>query len=167
MILVFATLTRALQKLENWFRYQRMRLNSARAAGARVHTPANVANAIFRNKPPRRRRHQPFEIWQKRNAEALRVALSTRGFNELNEEHAAADRNAWANETEEAAMERVKALRSDRMKLRTAVAQELWASADPEERATCEALAAAERDAPLNPPAPLVADEPTPEERQL
>ncbi|KAJ7133262.1 hypothetical protein C8R44DRAFT_730442 [Mycena epipterygia] len=155
------------KKLENWFRYQRTRLNSARAAGTRVNTPANVANAIFRNKPPRCRRHQAIEIWQKRNAEALRLALAARGFNELNEEHAAADRDTWENETEEAASERVKEMRRERMKLRTAVVQELWANADPAERAICETLVAAERDAPLNPPAPPIAAEPTPEERQL
>jgi hypothetical protein len=133
------------------------------------HSPASIAHALFRQKPTcRSRRHQPIELFQKRNTNLVREQLTEAGYDKINEETAAAeDEDGWVDESESTAATRIKDARKRRMGLRVQITQQLWAAADPEERATCERLAAAEK-LPST-AGPLTTDdaEPTPEQRQV
>ncbi|KAJ7829135.1 hypothetical protein B0H13DRAFT_2372764 [Mycena leptocephala] len=149
-------------KLSNWFRYQRSALTRRRRNGL-SHSPASIAHALFRQKPARRsRRHQPIKLFQKRNAILLREQLTEAGYDKINEETAAAeDEDGWVDESESTAATRIKDARKRHMGLRVQITQQLWAAADPEERATCERLAVAEK-LPSTDNA-----EPTPEQCQM
>jgi hypothetical protein len=156
------------QKLANWFRYERAALTRRRRNGV-SHSPASIAHMLFRQKPARRsRRHQPIELFQKRNAIILREELTEAGYDKINEETAAAeDEDGWIDESESTANTRIKDARKRRMGLRVQVTQRMWAAADPEERAACERLAAEEK---LPSTAGAVTSnngEPTPEQRQM
>jgi hypothetical protein len=91
--------------------------------------------AMFKGRAKRRRRaHQPIEIFQKRNTDAIREKLAEEGYNELNEEKMADDVDDWEDEAQSTA-----AARKKRMRVRTRVVQALWAEASTEERAAVEA----------------------------
>ncbi|KAJ7900460.1 hypothetical protein B0H13DRAFT_1883539, partial [Mycena leptocephala] len=147
------------KKLANWFRYERAALTRRRRNDV-SHSPASIAHMLFRQKPARRsRRHQPIELFQKRNAIILREELTEAGYDKINEETAAAeDEDGWIDESER---------QKRRMGLRVQVTQRMWAAADPEERAACERLAAEEK-LPSTAGAVTSNDgEPTPEQRQM
>ncbi|KAJ7449017.1 hypothetical protein FB451DRAFT_1567149 [Mycena latifolia] len=99
-------------RLENWFRNQRKKIGNANSPAASA--SGVLLKAMFKQMLPKRRRaHQPIEIFQKRNAELIRVELVKRGYNELS-------------------------AKSDRMRMRTSVVQILYAAATPEERAAVD-----------------------------
>ncbi|KAJ7762068.1 hypothetical protein DFH07DRAFT_957069 [Mycena maculata] len=70
------------KKLNNWYRYQGKKVNRTDAGVPRA---ANAAlRAMFRMDRSRRRRaHQPIEIFQKRNPELVKAALTAAGYYEL------------------------------------------------------------------------------------
>ncbi|KAJ7785315.1 hypothetical protein DFH07DRAFT_948396 [Mycena maculata] len=70
------------KKLNNWYRYQAKKVNRTDAGVPRT---ANAAlRAMFRmNRSRRRRAHQPIEIFQKRNPELVKAALTTAGYYKL------------------------------------------------------------------------------------
>ncbi|KAJ7728067.1 hypothetical protein B0H16DRAFT_1734836 [Mycena metata] len=122
-------------KLENWFRNQRNKVNRANggptAAGgstaARIQTMFNLAA------PRRRRIHQPVEIFQRRNPQFVKLALTEAGYDDLaNHPDEADDFTDEAAGTPEA---QKKSLRSLRMRLRTRVVNALWEDVNDEERA--------------------------------
>ncbi|KAJ7750624.1 hypothetical protein B0H16DRAFT_1460721 [Mycena metata] len=122
-------------KLENWFRNQRNKVNRANggptAAGgstaARIQTMFNLAA------PRRRRIHQPVEIFQRRNPQFVKLALTEAGYDDLaNHPDEADDFTDEAAGTPEA---QKKSLRSLRMRLRTHVVNALWEDVNDEERA--------------------------------
>ncbi|KAJ7702495.1 hypothetical protein B0H16DRAFT_1483190 [Mycena metata] len=122
-------------KLENWFRNQRNKVNRANggptAAGgstaAKIQTMFNLAA------PRRRRIHQPVEIFQRRNPQFVKLALTDAGYNDLaNHPDKADDFTDEAAGTPEA---QKKSLRSLRMRFRTRVVNALWADVSDEERA--------------------------------
>ncbi|KAF8162254.1 hypothetical protein K438DRAFT_1775960 [Mycena galopus ATCC 62051] len=102
-------------QLENWFRNHRKKIGTADANIAPSSAAAIVQCILQQGLGVAKRRcaHQPIEIFQKRNPEAIKEALVEAG-------------------TPAARLKRTK---SDRMRLRTRVVQGLWAKASPEEHA--------------------------------
>ncbi|KAJ7861512.1 hypothetical protein B0H13DRAFT_2355076 [Mycena leptocephala] len=102
------------------------------------------------------------------NAIKARKNLTEAGYDKINEETAAAeDADGWIDESQSSAATRIKDARKRRMHLRVQITQQLWAAADPEERAACERLAAAEKLPSTAGPVTTDDAEPTPEQRQL
>jgi hypothetical protein len=92
------------------------------------------------------RAHQPVEIFQKRNAAAIKEKLAEEGYNELNEEKMADDMDNWEDEAESTAVVHKKRTKAERMHVRTHVVGAMWAEASPEERATVEAEVGREKE---------------------
>ncbi|KAJ7480906.1 hypothetical protein FB451DRAFT_1556369 [Mycena latifolia] len=114
LVLLGAAIVTKKHRLENWFRNQRKKIGNA-------NTPAGGASgailrSLFRQLAPKRRRaHKPTEIFQTRNKEPIRLALDKAGFNAVG------------------------LSKSDRMRMRTRVANALWAEASAEEVDAVEA----------------------------
>ncbi|KAJ6596597.1 hypothetical protein B0H10DRAFT_1960067 [Mycena sp. CBHHK59/15] len=128
----------AIQKLENWFQYQRKKIGAINGTAPST-TGAAVRNMFKLNAPKHRRRaHQAIEVFQKRNRDKIRDTLTAEGYDNLNEEKMADDVDDWTNESEDSAAERLKATKSEHMRLRTHMVQALWAEADTTEREAVE-----------------------------
>ncbi|KAJ7067683.1 hypothetical protein B0H15DRAFT_958209 [Mycena belliarum] len=125
-----SSLGAAIQKLENWFRYQRKKTRNASGAPSGVTTNRR----LFNIQPAKRRRaHQPIEVFQKRNKSKIQAALIDAGYDLLNEEKMAEDVEDWENEASETAAARIKSTKSKRMRLRTHVVAALFADISPDE----------------------------------
>ncbi|KAJ7351341.1 hypothetical protein DFH08DRAFT_806064 [Mycena albidolilacea] len=132
-----ATLGTALKarrkQLENWFRNHSKAIGNAsptqRASNAAI-------QRIFKMSVPKGRRvHQPVEIFQKRNTEAIASALTEQGYNDI----------LTSDVPGEGPADRVKRIRAERMRLRIRVVRELWAEASAEEKKLVEEEIEAER----------------------
>ncbi|KAJ7739353.1 hypothetical protein B0H16DRAFT_1729447 [Mycena metata] len=128
-----ATKTRK-DRIKSWFRYQHRK--TGRAPAARRNAQSSLSSALFNAKAARRRAHRDTEIFQQRNREEINAVLTTRGHDELNEEHMAVD-----GEDLEEQEARTKAARGARLRLRNEVVKELYEEAPEEERqAIAEAI---------------------------
>ncbi|KAJ6549642.1 hypothetical protein B0H10DRAFT_1968992 [Mycena sp. CBHHK59/15] len=145
-------------------RHKRSRMVSVGALQRR--SESSLANALFKLKPMRHRRHQPIEIFQKQNPDLINAALDEAGYNGINEEQMSKEVDGWIDESEESHNERVRGAKSERMRLRTRVVKALWDEASVDERARCEKIAEKEREKPLVEES-AEDDEPTPAEYQL
>ncbi|KAJ7790792.1 hypothetical protein B0H14DRAFT_2625676 [Mycena olivaceomarginata] len=132
-----ATLGTALKarrkQLENWFRNHSKAIGNAsptqRASNAAI-------QRIFKMSVPKGRRvHQPVEIFQKRNTEAIASALTEQGYNDI----------LTSDVPGEGPADRVKRIRAERMRLRIRVVRGLWAEASAEEKKLVEEEIEAER----------------------
>ncbi|KAJ7182442.1 hypothetical protein C8R43DRAFT_940597 [Mycena crocata] len=143
MILGAAIMSRK-AKLDNWFRYQKKKLDSKSSApGGRT---ASVLTSFLKSKTTKRRRaHQPIELFQKRNGDEIAKALDEAGYNKMNEEKMSEDVDDWEDESKDTKEARVKATKSERMRVRTRVVKALFAEASPEELAEIEAEIEVER----------------------
>ncbi|KAJ6565430.1 hypothetical protein B0H10DRAFT_1965643 [Mycena sp. CBHHK59/15] len=159
-------MTKQKKQIENWFRHRRSRMADVGAIQRRSQT--SLSHALFQLKPTRFRRHQPIEIFQKRNKEPIREVLTEAGFDGLNEEQVSKTMGIydWVSESLESHQERVRESKSQRMRLRTRVIRAMWAEAPTAEREACEAIAEKEKTQPLNEQS-VPEDEPTPAEYQL
>ncbi|KAJ7899112.1 hypothetical protein B0H14DRAFT_3124168 [Mycena olivaceomarginata] len=129
-------------KLENWFRNQRKKVGNANAP-AEGATMSIIQRILKLNVAKRRRAHQPIEIFQKRNAELIKAALTKAvlteaGDDDLMQANQPDEPGDCTDATESTVAARSKRHKSERMRLRTRVVHELWAAALDEERKLVE-----------------------------
>ncbi|KAJ7797373.1 hypothetical protein B0H14DRAFT_3493784 [Mycena olivaceomarginata] len=99
----------AIQKLENWFRYQSKKIGNVDAANSSK--LGAMVDAIFDLRPkPKKRVHQAIEIFQQRNRDLIKDALTTAGYDKLNERDDEED--DWTDEADGSAAARAKAPKS-------------------------------------------------------
>lgn len=117
----------------NWFRNHSKAIGNApptqRASNAAI-------QRIFKMSVPKGRRvHQPVEIFQKRNTDAIVSTLTDQGYDEI----------LTSDVPGEGPADRVKRIRAERMRLHIRVVRELWAEASAEEKKIVEEEIEAER----------------------
>ncbi|KAJ7799061.1 hypothetical protein B0H14DRAFT_2617412 [Mycena olivaceomarginata] len=120
------------QKLENWFRYQSKKIGNASSANS-AKLGAMVDVLFDLKAKPKKRVHQAVEIFQRRNRDLIKDALTTAGYDKLNERDDEED--DWTDEADGSEAARAKAPKSQRMRMRTRVVSALWKEASEEERA--------------------------------
>jgi hypothetical protein len=93
-----------------------------------------MVDVLFDLKPKLKKRvHQAIEVFQRRNRELIKDALTNAGYDKLSE----CDNNEddWADEAGGSDAGRAKAHKAQRMRVRTRVVAALWEEASEEERA--------------------------------
>ncbi|KAJ7024940.1 hypothetical protein C8F04DRAFT_1191985 [Mycena alexandri] len=132
------------KRLENWMRYHGKRLG--RANGTTVAPPRGATgaaiNALFDLNVKRCRAHKPIEIFQMRpgNAELIKDRLKAAGYDKIK---VAEDEDE--DEDEAGGVARKKAAKSQRMRLRTQVVQELFEAVSDEEKKEIDEVVAREK----------------------
>ncbi|KAJ7114637.1 hypothetical protein C8R43DRAFT_1138296 [Mycena crocata] len=130
------TISEKKRQLENSFRNNSKKYGNAHAPGGSSSVAAVATRRVFMlNVPRRQRAHQPIELFQKRNPEVIRVALSQEGYDQMNEAAMAADVEGWEDEPDDTSQTRIKRTKADRMRLRTRVVRALFDAASEEEHA--------------------------------
>ncbi|KAJ7716424.1 hypothetical protein B0H16DRAFT_1741235 [Mycena metata] len=123
-------------KLENWFRNQRNKVNRVNGGGptaASGSTAARIQTMFSFAAPKKHRVHQPVEIFQRRNPQFVKLALTDAGYDALTSEPDEAD--DFTDESTGTPEALKKSLRSQRMRLRTRVVSALWQDVNDEEKA--------------------------------
>ncbi|KAJ7443367.1 hypothetical protein FB451DRAFT_1437498 [Mycena latifolia] len=143
-----AAIKKRKEQLASWFRREAKKIRQGPGAAPRkTLTPLTIA-LMKKTRPTGQRAHKPVEIFQKRNKDKIRVQLTQRGFDLMNEAaRADAQGSSKAEETLEVQEARVRLSRSERMRLRAGVVSELWANASEEERETVRIEVEREREA--------------------
>ncbi|KAK7017278.1 hypothetical protein R3P38DRAFT_2377159, partial [Favolaschia claudopus] len=130
-------LSRALEKrkrqLDNWFH------NSRKKTGDSVDaTSAKTLSVILRllqlQSAKVKRPHRPLEIFQMRNRDLVKKALTEAGYDSLLAQNVPDEEDDWTDESEDTPEARSKAKKSELMRLRTRVVAGLWVEASEEER---------------------------------
>ncbi|KAJ7705758.1 hypothetical protein B0H16DRAFT_1747117 [Mycena metata] len=125
-----------IKQLEAWFRYQRKKIrnteNASHGAGA-----AAALRAMFGVQLQKRKRaHKPIKIFQMRNPELVKTALTTAGYDNITAVDD--DPDDSTDEADGTAAAGKKSLKSVRMRVRTRVVAALYAEASDEEIKGCE-----------------------------
>ncbi|KAK6969169.1 hypothetical protein R3P38DRAFT_2814910, partial [Favolaschia claudopus] len=92
-----------------------------------------------------KRAHCPVEVFQLRNRDIVKEALTAAGYDELLAENIEDDEDDWTDESEDTPAARSKRKKSVLMQLRTRVIARLFAEADEEERSAVEEAVAEEK----------------------
>ncbi|KAJ7481972.1 hypothetical protein FB451DRAFT_1394574 [Mycena latifolia] len=143
-----AAIKKRKEQLASWFRREAKKIRQGPGAAPRkTLTPLTIA-LMKKTRPTGQRAHKPVEIFQKRNKDKIRIQLTQRGFDSMNEAaRADAQGSSKAEETLEVQEAHVRLSRSERMCLRAGVVSELWANASEEERETVRIEVEREREA--------------------
>ncbi|KAK7040425.1 hypothetical protein R3P38DRAFT_3180137 [Favolaschia claudopus] len=140
------TLSTALEKrkkqLENWFRNTRKKTDSADAISAKT---LSIILRLLQLQGKGKRAHRPVEVFQLRNRDIVKEALTAAGYDELLAENIEDDEDDWTDETEDTPAARSKKKKSVLMQLRTRVIARLFAAATEEERSAVEAAVEEEK----------------------
>ncbi|KAF8163884.1 hypothetical protein K438DRAFT_1775791 [Mycena galopus ATCC 62051] len=130
-------------KLTHWFRHQRTKIgNAAPSSGvATVKLDALISSLHkLKQKVDKRRAHQPIEVFQMRNREAIKAALTAERYDTLSVD----EEDDLVDEADGSEAADRKSTKSLRMRLRTRVVAAMWKTASPEE--TKAVLAAVEKE---------------------
>ncbi|KAJ7300677.1 hypothetical protein DFH08DRAFT_997845 [Mycena albidolilacea] len=102
------------QKLENWFRYQSKKIGNAGVANSAK--LGAMVDVLFDLKPKSKKRvHQAIEVFQRRNRELIKDALTNAGYDKLLERDD--DEDDWADEAGGSDAGRAKAHKAQRMRV--------------------------------------------------
>ncbi|KAJ7721145.1 hypothetical protein B0H16DRAFT_1738469 [Mycena metata] len=122
------------KQLESWFRYQRKKIRTTETAVEGGSSEA-LRTLFGIHGVKRRRAHKPIEVFQMRNPELIKQALTTEGYDNITSvDDAPDDFTDEADGTPEAAK---KSLKSIRMRLRTRVVKALFEATSDEEMQAC------------------------------
>ncbi|KAJ7898273.1 hypothetical protein B0H14DRAFT_3424632 [Mycena olivaceomarginata] len=135
------------QKLQNWFRYQRSKINQADPAAKHSQAAkldALIAALVQAKAKPRRRASQAIEVFQRRNRALISERLVAEGYDALRSEPDDAD--DWVEESDGTDAAQRKSTKSLRMRMRTRVVQALWKEASVEEQKAVAAQVEKERE---------------------
>ncbi|KAJ7761381.1 hypothetical protein B0H16DRAFT_1719547 [Mycena metata] len=123
-------------KLENWFRNQRNKVNRVNGGGPTAASGSKAARiqTMFNFAAPKKCRvHQPVEIFQRRNPQFVKLALTDAGYDTLTGEPDEADN--FTDESTGTPEALKKSLMSQCMRLHTRVVSALWQDVNDEEKA--------------------------------
>ncbi|KAJ6494480.1 hypothetical protein C8R45DRAFT_1212436 [Mycena sanguinolenta] len=120
-------------QLANWFRNQRSKIGKANGKVASGSHSA-VFRRIFCVKVPKKRRaHHAVELFQTRNPELVKEALTNAGYDLLNTQKEQDEEDDWMDESQDTAAADQKRTKSARMCMRTRVVRSLWEEASEAE----------------------------------
>ncbi|KAK7007796.1 hypothetical protein R3P38DRAFT_2552643 [Favolaschia claudopus] len=131
----FAVERRKMQ-LDNWFHNSRKKTDSVVDV-----TSAKTMGIILRLlqlQGKGKRAHRPVEVFQLRNRDTVKAALTAAGYDGLLAQNIEDDEDDWTDESEDSPAARLKTKKSRLMRLRTRVIAALWAEASDEERSAVE-----------------------------
>ncbi|KAJ7471714.1 hypothetical protein B0H11DRAFT_2237264 [Mycena galericulata] len=106
----------------------------AKERGGAGRSARSMAAMLFKARPKRRRRHQVLEVYQMEHKEVVQEGLKNSEYDSLNEAAQCRDADGeWIDdEDDDAKTKRISDARSQRMKVKRRVVQELWDD-EPEE----------------------------------
>ncbi|KAF7338920.1 hypothetical protein MSAN_02215300 [Mycena sanguinolenta] len=117
-------------QLANWFR------NHCKKMGNPVANKAMVERIFrFSGGPKKRRLHHAIELFQTRNPELIKEALTKAGYDLLNSKQDPDEPDDWTDESADTPEARTKRKKSVRMRVRTRVIRDLFNDASEEELA--------------------------------
>ncbi|KAJ7744335.1 hypothetical protein B0H16DRAFT_1727276 [Mycena metata] len=144
LVILGVAIKARIKQLEAWFRYQRKKIrnteNASHGAGA-----AAALRAMFGVQLQKRKRaHKPIEIFQIRNPELVKTALTDAGYDNITSVDD--DPDDFTDEADGTPAAAKKSLKSVRMRMRTRVVAGLYTEASDEEVKACEDTVAEEKE---------------------
>ncbi|KAJ7846132.1 hypothetical protein B0H13DRAFT_1907974 [Mycena leptocephala] len=130
------------RRIATWFRYQKKKI--ATTPVARRKSENSLASTLFNPKPARRRIHHATEVYQKRNGSLINKEVAKRVLEKVGD--ALGDMAMDVDESDEVRAARIKAGKSERMRVRTEVVRELLEAAPASEHEAIAATIQKERD---------------------
>ncbi|KAK7053969.1 hypothetical protein R3P38DRAFT_2761739 [Favolaschia claudopus] len=124
------------KQLDNWFHNSRKKTDSVVDVTS-TKTMAIILR-LLQLQGKGKRAHRPVEVFQLRNRDTVKVALTAAGYDGLLAENIEDDEDDWTDESEDSPAARLKTKKSKLMRLRTRVIAALWADTSEEERSAVE-----------------------------